>query len=63
MNIVSQCCKASVSTYLKREYPLGGQMWSQTFKIDVCDSCHKECETMESCEVCGEVTCKGECEE
>jgi hypothetical protein len=59
VNLVSQCCKASVSPDLKREYPLGGTMWSQTFKIDVCESCQKECETMEVCEVCGEVDCLG----
>jgi hypothetical protein len=63
MNTISQCCKASVSPDLKREYPLGGNTWSQTFKIEVCDSCQKECETMEACEICGEVNCQGECEE
>jgi hypothetical protein len=60
---VSNCCEASVIEGVRREYPLGGRTWGMDYKLQVCDKCKKECDEVAACEVCGEISCKGECEE
>jgi hypothetical protein len=45
--IVSDCCKAPVLTGIKREYPLGGKTWHETFKVEYCESCGNECDKVE----------------
>lgn len=59
MNIVSDCCKAGVVDGIRYEYPLGGLVWKETYKIDVCEECEQECGTIYVCEVCGEIECEG----
>lgn len=53
-NLISQCCKAPVVPGIKREYPLGGHVFYESFLIDVCEACGKETEPMHACEYCGE---------
>lgn len=62
MNIVSECCHAPVIIGNKPEYPLGGKVWRELYRIELCGKCGKECETVQACEVCGEVNCYGLCE-
>lgn len=59
---VSICCLKPIVVGLKREYPLGGSVWYETFKIDVCEGCGKEVDDyIEVHDCCGLEHC--ECEE
>lgn len=60
-NLVSECCHRTVVVGSFKEFPLGGSTWYQSFKVDVCECCGKECDEVEACEVCGVVGC-GECD-
>lgn len=57
---MSDCCKAPVLLGVKSEYPLGGRMWSQSYRAHACEKCLKECEPVdvEVCEECGETECE-----
>ena len=62
MIVVSKCCNRPIIVGYKHEYPLGGSVWRETFKVDICESCGRETtEYVEQCEVCGELECY-ECE-
>lgn len=46
MGMISHCCHAPVVEGTRKEYPLGGTVWFESYKIDVCDKCGKECEAI-----------------
>lgn len=59
---VSACCLKPIVVDWKREYPLGGSVWYETYKIDVCEGCGKEVDDhIEVHDCCGLEHC--ECEE
>lgn len=62
INMVSQCCGASIVEGIERDYPLGGSVWGINYKVEVCGKCGKEAEEVEECGICGEVGCFNECE-
>jgi hypothetical protein len=53
MNIVSNCCGASIESGTREEFPLGGRTWRIGYSITVCERCGKECEEVEACDYCG----------
>lgn len=58
MNQISECCRASIGTGTKLEYPLGGSTWYESFEVTYCESCGMEdVVILEVTECCGEVTC------
>jgi hypothetical protein len=56
----SDCCNAEVLLGSKQEFPLGGRMWSQTYRTYACENCLMECDVVdvEVCEECGEAVCE-----
>lgn len=41
---VSGCCLKPIVVGNRREYPLGGSTWYETYKVDICEGCGKEVE-------------------
>lgn len=60
-NIVSECCNVTVQDGMKRDFPYDN-FRPIYYSIRYCDSCGKECDEVEACEVCGVPGCSGECE-
>lgn len=59
MKQVSNCCLKPILVDWKREYPLGGRNWYQTYKVDVCEGCGKEVEeSVNVHECCGVEICE-----
>lgn len=59
-NIISTCCNVTVQDGMKLEFPYDNR-WPVHVNIRYCDSCGKECEEIEACEICGEIGCTGDC--
>jgi hypothetical protein len=63
MNAVSSCCHRGIVAGHRKEFPLGGSTWYQTYKVDICDCCGMEVEEIAyACGICGVVGCSGSCE-
>jgi len=58
---LSPCCHYSIGEGARKEYPLGGTAWYQTYKINICEKCGNEVEYAlledeETGEILGSVT-------
>lgn len=56
MKQVSPCCLSEIVQSTRREYPLGGTVWYESYIVDVCEKCGKEVEDpilVQECHTCG----------
>jgi len=52
-NVVSHCCQSGIRPAIRKEFPTGGSIFGQSYLVDVCEDCGKECDAVMTCTYCG----------